>query len=95
MRFFAMEGIYPTVLREDGRAFLWTGIPSSKWNEGCPGDWGQISANELMADQRTPELSEAEFRKRYPDADLSLEMTPDPELEARYSHHRLRWQPPD
>jgi len=79
MRFFSLEGSFPTVLRDDGRAFIWKVSTST---------WGQISAHELMADTRTPELSEAEFKigALVWGADLSLEMTPDPdpEIDARY-----------
>jgi hypothetical protein len=52
MRFFSFEGKYPSVLREDGTAFIWN---SSK------GAWGEMSARALVSDTRTDELTASEF----------------------------------
>ena len=78
MRYFEIASHIPTVIREDGKAFSWL---DAKRNGGGPGQWGQISAEELRGDNQIVELSEAEFKARHPDADLSFEMTPNPELE--------------
>lgn len=51
MRFFSLEGHIPTVLRDDGRAFILK----------LDGTWGEISAKELLFDTRTLELSAPEF----------------------------------
>jgi|DEB0MinimDraft_6_1074348.scaffolds.fasta_scaffold460939_1 hypothetical protein len=51
MRFFSLEGKYPTVLRDDGAAFILDD----------DGTWGEISAKELLSDTRTDELTAAEF----------------------------------
>ena len=77
VRYFALDNYIPTVIREDGKAFSWL---DAKRNGGGLGKWGQISVEELRGDKRIAELSEAEFKARYPDADLRLEMTPNPEL---------------
>ena len=55
MRFFSFEGIWPSVLREDGTAFTWN---SSK------GAWGEMSARVLVSDTRTDELTASEFETR-------------------------------
>ena len=55
MRFFSLEGKFPAVLRDDGKAFIWNGSTSA---------WGEISADELRADLGTPELTEGEFKIR-------------------------------
>ena len=55
MSFFSLEGKYPAVLREDGKAFIWN---SSK------GAWGNMSARELLSDTRTDELTASEFETR-------------------------------
>jgi hypothetical protein len=55
MKYFSLEGSFPAVLRDDGKAFIW---------EESTSNWGEISAKELLWDTRTPELSEAEFKIR-------------------------------
>jgi len=52
MRFFSLEGIYPAVLRDDGKAFSWSNTREA---------WAEMSARELLSDTRTPELSASEF----------------------------------
>jgi hypothetical protein len=54
MRFFSLEGKYPPVLRDDGKAFILDD----------DGTWGEISAKELLFDTRTPELTASEFDTR-------------------------------
>jgi hypothetical protein len=51
MRFFSLEGKYPPVLRDDGKAFILDD----------DGTWGEISANELRAEPRNDEYTAAEF----------------------------------
>ena len=55
MRFFSLEGKYPAVLREDGKAFSWSNTREA---------WSEMSARELMSDTRTPELTASEFETR-------------------------------
>lgn len=55
MRFFSFEGTWPSVLREDGTAFIWN---SSK------GAWAEMSARVLVSDTRTDELTASEFETR-------------------------------
>ena len=55
MRFFSLEGIYPAVLRDDGKAFSWSNTREA---------WAEMSARELLADTRTPELTASEFETR-------------------------------
>ena len=59
MRFFALEGTFPSVLTEDGKAFIWNASDEA---------WGEISARALMAEPRTVELTKSEF-----ETDLALD----------------------
>ena len=52
MIFFALEGKYPAVLREDGKAFFWSNTREA---------WSEMSARELLSDTRTDELTASEF----------------------------------
>ena len=52
MRFFSLEGKYPAVLREDGKAFSWSNTREA---------WSEMSARELLSDTRTDELTASEF----------------------------------
>ncbi len=55
MRFFSLEGKYPAVLREGGKAFSWSNTREA---------WSEMSACELMSDTRTHELTASEFETR-------------------------------
>jgi hypothetical protein len=39
MKYFSLEGSFPAVLRDDGKAFIW---------EASTSNWGEISAKELL-----------------------------------------------
>jgi hypothetical protein len=87
MRFFSLEGSIPAVLRDDGAAFI---LKSD-------GAWGEISAKELLADTRTPELTAAEFDARMAvfGGDLSTLPTPEtPPLTIRSPELQFDYETP-